>query len=85
MGTVGQGVWKHLSSDSDRMQSRFGAKYELAKACVRDPNKKRDINITAEQMTQDPYDVVNDPSIDIVCELMGGPGKALELTLAALK
>ena len=85
MGTVGQGVWKHLYSDSDRMQSRFGAKYELAKACVRDPNKKRDINITAEQMTQDPYDVVNDPSIDIVCELMGGTEKALELTLAALK
>ena len=85
MGTVGQGVWKHLQNDQHHMQSRFGAKYELAKACVRDVNKKRDIAITAEQMTEDPYDVVNDPSIDIVCELMGGTGKALELTLAALK
>lgn len=84
MGTVGQGVWKHLA-DAARMQPRFGAKYELAKACVRDVNKKRDIKITREQMTQDPYEVVNDPSIDIVCELMGGTGKALELTLAALK
>ncbi len=85
MGTVGQGVWKHLQSDRERMQTRFGARYELAKACVRDPNKKRDIEISADQMTQDPYDVVNDPSIDIVCELMGGTDKALELTLAALK
>ncbi len=85
MGTVGQGVWKHLHIDHERMQSRFGAKYELAKACVRDVNKKRNIAITPEQMTEDPYDIVNDPSIDIVCELMGGTGKALELTLAALK
>ena len=85
MGTVGQGVWKHLQNDQERMQSRFGATYELAKACVRDISKKRDIVISSEQMTEDPYDVVNDPSIDIVCELMGGTGKALELTLAALK
>ncbi|MBO5254502.1 MAG: homoserine dehydrogenase [Opitutales bacterium] len=85
MGTVGQGVWKHLQIDQERMQSRFGATYKLAKACVRDISKKRDIVISAEQMTEDPYDVVNDPSIDIVCELMGGTGKALELTLAALK
>ncbi len=85
MGTVGQGVWKHLQANSDVMQARFGAKYELVKACVRNPNKKRDIAITSAQMTEDPYDVVNDPSIDIVCELMGGVDKALELTLAALK
>ena len=85
MGTVGQGVWKHLWRDRDIMQRRFGAEYELAKACVRDINKKRDIEITRQQMTGDPYSVVNDPSIDIVCELMGGTDKALELTLAALK
>ncbi len=85
MGTVGQGVWKHMQIDQERMQSRFGIKYELAKACVRNINKKRDIAISAEQMTEDPYDVVNDPSIDIVCELMGGTDKALELTLEALK
>ncbi len=85
MGTVGQGVWKHLDCDRARMQKRFGAQYELVKASVRDINKKRDISITREQMTEDPYDVVNDDSIDIVCELMGGTDRALELTLAALK
>ena len=85
MGTVGQGVWKHLSQDREIMQKRFGAQYELSKACVRDISKKRDISITREQMTEDPYNVVNDPSIDIVCELMGGTDKALELTLAALR
>ncbi len=85
MGTVGQGVWKHLQTDRERTQARLGARYELVKASVRDVNKKRDIDISREQMTEDPLDVVRDDSIDIVCELMGGTDRALALTLEALR
>ena len=85
MGTVGQGVWKHLQTDRERTQARLGTRYELVKASVRDINKKRDIDISREQMTEDPLDVVRDDSIDIVCELMGGTDRALALTLEALK
>ncbi len=85
LGTVGQGVWKHLQNNYAQMSSRFGANYQLAIATVHDINKPRDISVDNSKLTQDPYEVINDPSIDIVCELMGGTTKALELTLAALK
>ena len=85
MGTVAQGVWKHLEKSFETMTARFGAKYELAKACVRDISKKRGVDIPLEKLTENPYDVVNDPSIDIVCELMGGTTDAFDITIAALK
>jgi len=85
MGTVAQGVWKNLEANYEAMSARFGASYELAKACVRDVSKKRGVDIPAEKLTQDPYEIVNDPSIDIVCELMGGTGAAFDITMAALK
>lgn len=84
MGTVAQGVWKHLENNRAQMVSRFGSDYELAKACVRDVSKKRAVEIPAEKLTENPYDIVNDPSIDIVCELMGGTTAAFDLTVAAL-
>ncbi len=85
MGTVAQGVWKHLEKNFEIMAARLGANYELAKACVRDINKKRDVDIPLEKLTENPYDIVNDPSIDIVCELMGGTTDAFDITIAALK
>ena len=85
MGTVAQGVWKHLQANRDIMKQRLGGEFELAKACVRDISKRRAVEIPESKLTLDPYEIINDPSIDIVCELMGGTGKALELTLAALR
>ena len=85
MGTVAQGVWKHLEKSFETMSARFGAKYELAKACVRDISKKRGVDIPLEKLTENPYDIVNDPSIDIVCELMGGTTDAFDITISALK
>ena len=85
MGTVAQGVWKHMLNNRARMVSRLGAEYELSKACVRDVSKKRGVSIPKDKLVEDPYDIVNDPEIDIVCELMGGTTTALELTLAALE
>ncbi len=85
MGTVAQGVWKHLENNCGQMAARLGADYELAKASVRDINKKRGVEIPREKLTENPYDIVNDPSIDIVCELMGGTDAAFDITMAALK
>ena len=82
-GTVAQAVWKNL--DGGRLAARFGADYELAKACVRDVSKKRAVEIPADKIVSDPYEIINDPSIDIVCELMGGTGAAFDYTVAALR
>ncbi len=85
MGTVAQGVWRRLEENGAMLSRRFGARYELAGVCVRDVSKKRDVSIPREKFVSDPADIVADPSVDIVCELVGGTGEAREYTLAALR
>ena len=84
LGTVGQGVWKHFERSRADLESRLGVKLELVRASVRDLGKKRDVRVGPGKLTTDPISVAIDPSIDIVCELIGGTGIAREVTLAAL-
>ncbi len=84
-GTVGQGVWKHLSANRAELESRLGVKLNLARAAVRDPRKARTVKIPASKLVSDPLAIANDPSIHIVCELMGGTTLARQVTLAALR
>jgi homoserine dehydrogenase len=84
-GTVGQGVWKHLSANRAELESRLGVKLNLARAAVRDPRKARGVKIPAAKLTSDPLAIADDPSIHIVCELMGGTTLARQVTLAALR
>ncbi len=84
-GVVGQGVWKHLTADRSALEQRLGVKLELARAAVSDLSKKRDVRVAKSKLTDDPQTIVDDPSIDIVCELIGGTKLARKLTLDALK
>jgi homoserine dehydrogenase len=84
LGTVGQGVWKHLERSRADIESRLGAAFELYRASVRDLRKPRDVTIPAEKLTTDPLAIANDPEIQVVCELIGGTTLAREVTLAAL-
>jgi homoserine dehydrogenase len=84
LGTVGQGVWKHLSANLASLESRLGVKLELHRASVRDLRKKRLVKVPAARLTTDALSIANDPEIDIVCELIGGTTIARDVTLAAL-
>lgn len=84
-GTVGQGVWKHLTANRAELESRLGVKLNLARAAVRDRKKKRAVKVPTKLLTDDPLSIAQDPSIHIVCELMGGTTVAREVTLAALR
>jgi homoserine dehydrogenase len=84
-GTVGQGVWKHLSAKRAELESRVGVKLNLARASVRDLAKTRGVKIPDTKLTDDPLSIANDPAIHIVCELMGGTVLARQVTLAALR
>ncbi len=85
LGTVGQGVWKHISRSRAKLESRLGARLVLKRASVRDLGKKRSVRVARNLLTADPMAVATDPSIQIVCELIGGTTLARELTLAALR
>ncbi len=84
-GTVGQGVWQHIERARTDLEARLGVKLELARAAVRDLKRARDVAIPADKITGDALSIANDPSIAIVCELIGGTTLAREVTLAALK
>src|SRR5688500_5863649 len=84
-GTVGQGVWKHLSANRAELESRLGVRLNLARVAVRDTRKARRVKVPAARLGNDPLAIANDPAIDIVCELMGGTTLARQVTLAALR
>jgi homoserine dehydrogenase len=66
------------------LTSRAGAELELVKVAVRDTSVKRE-GISSNLITEDAQSFVNDPSIDLIIEVMGGISPAKELILTALK
>ena len=84
-GTVGQGVWKHLESQLADLNARLGIRIDLVRVAVRDLDKPRAVSVPSGLMTSDPFAVVDDPRVHIVCELMGGTGIARDVTLRALR
>ena len=85
LGTVGQGVWKHVEGARAALESRLGVKLRLHRASVRDLRKKRSVRVPANRLTTDPLAVATDPDVHLVCELIGGTTIAREVTLAALR
>jgi homoserine dehydrogenase len=84
-GVVGQGVWKNIENNRPALEYRLGARLEITQVVVKDASKEREVKVPAEAYSADPARVVDNPEIDIVCELMGGTGRALELTRRALQ
>lgn len=85
LGTVGQGVWKHLEANQETLERRFGVGLKLVVAGVRDPRKKRAIRLPQGVLTTNLESVVDHPEVDILCELMGGTQEAKTLTLRAFR
>lgn len=83
-GVVGQGVWKNIENNRQALEYRLGAQLDIAQVVVKNPDKKRAVSVPAERFSTDPVRIVDNPEIDIVCELMGGTGEALDLTRRAL-
>lgn len=84
LGTVGSGVARILLDHGDRTARQAGRVLWLAKASVRDLAKPRDCDLPAGVLTDQIEEVVNDPEIDVVAELMGGVEKAREVVLSLL-
>ena len=83
-GTVGSQVARLMVANKADLTSRAGAELELVKVAVRDTSIKRE-GISSNLITEDAQSVVNDPSIDLIIEVMGGISPAKELILTALK
>jgi homoserine dehydrogenase len=84
-GTVGASVVRLLREHRDDIEARAGCGLEVARVAVRDPSKHRDVPLDASAFTDDPMQVLDDPDVDIVCELIGGGEPAGSLVLAAFE
>jgi homoserine dehydrogenase len=84
-GNVGAAVIRLLDEHREDIAARAGCRLEVARVAVRDPGRDRGVPLAREAFVGDPMQVVDDPSIDIVCELIGGVEPAGSLVLAAFE
>jgi homoserine dehydrogenase len=84
LGTVGSGVYRILRDNAGIIGQRAGAAICVKRVLVRDTAKHRGVDIPEELLTTDVGDILNDPEIDIVVELLGGITPAYDYALAAL-
>ena len=84
LGNVGSGVWKILNTNREEISIRSGYEIEVAKILVRNKNKARDVDVPEEILTTDFNEILEDDSIRIVVELMGGIEPAKDYILQVI-
>ena len=84
LGTVGGGTVNVLQRNAEEISRRAGRGITISHASARDINKPRICSTDGIQLTENPIDVVTDPEVAIVVELIGGDTLARELVLKAI-
>ncbi|MEC5400179.1 homoserine dehydrogenase [Uliginosibacterium sp. H1] len=85
IGTVGGGTWTVLSRNQEEITRRAGRPIQITAVADRNTALAQSIVGDKARVTADAFDVVRDPNIDIVVELIGGYTIAKELVLAAIE
>ncbi|MBC8063901.1 MAG: homoserine dehydrogenase [Chlorobia bacterium] len=81
-GTVGSGAYRMLKDNRDAIQRKVGFGMEVVRIGIRDIGKPRDL--PSDLFTDDLESIVDDPSIDVILELIGGVDPAGRLVERAL-
>lgn len=85
LGTVGSGVVQLIENHQAELVHQVGCEVRVKSILVRDVEKERDVYIGNTYLTTDPNEVLQDPEIDIVIEVIGGVDEALEHITQALE
>ncbi|OQW79942.1 MAG: homoserine dehydrogenase [Proteobacteria bacterium ST_bin11] len=84
LGTVGGGTVNVLKRNAEEIARRAGREILVTRASARDLNRTRICATDGISLTVDPFEIVNDPDIDVVVELIGGYELAKQLVLTAI-
>ena len=84
LGTVGGGTYAVLKRNAQELSRRAGAPIEVKTVVCRNIDRARGIVDERVTLSKDWHDLVNDPEIDIVVEVMGGIEPAKSLVLEAI-
>lgn len=84
-GNVGSGVVKILRERKSFLSAKLGLEIVIKKICDKDISSKRNVSVDKEVLSSDAKEIIDDPQIDIVVELMGGIHPAKEFISESLK
>lgn len=84
-GTVGGGVLSILRRHAGDIEARLGARIVVRRIALRDPEKERAVEVDRALLTTAPSDLLADPEIAVIVELIGGVDEAFELVRGALE
>ncbi len=84
-GTIGSGVVETFNKNLDLLENKVNKKVNLKKVVDLDIETDRGVYISPEVLSTDINDILEDPEIDIVIELIGGYQPALKFILRAME
>lgn len=85
LGTVGSGAAHLLLEHGDRLERTLGSPIRLVKVADTDWSSDRGLHLPKEMTTESAEEIINDPEIDIVVELIGGLDQAKDYILQSLE
>ena len=85
LGTVGTGVVRIVEGHQEDLSNQAGSPISISQILVKDRNKGRNLPIDSSKLTEDPWEIVRNPEIDVIVEVMGGIGQTKEYILEALE
>lgn len=83
-GTVGSGVYEIITQEKEAFKKYLGDEICIKKILVKDLNKKRQISLPKDLLTDNPFEILDDPTIDIIVEAIGGTSPAYSFLKEAL-
>ncbi|MBI4397900.1 MAG: homoserine dehydrogenase [Candidatus Omnitrophica bacterium] len=85
LGQIGSSLYKLVSRKAAFFQKRYGVQFKIARILVKNMRKKRFSGLDAKRLTSQASQILKDPSIDVVVELIGGVDSAKKYVLEALR
>lgn len=85
LGTVGGGTVNVLKRNAAEIARRAGREIIITRVSAKDLNKPRICDTQGIALTTDPFDIINDPEIEIILELIGGAGQVKDMVLKAVE
>jgi len=83
-GNVGAALVQLVERQADVIEARTGVRLQISRVAVRNVSRDREVQLPEGVLTRDAHAVVNDPTVDIIVEVMGGIEPARELIATAL-
>lgn len=85
LGTVGSGVVQIIENHQDKLMHQIGCSVHIKKILVKDMEKARKVEVDRSLLTTNADEVLGDPDIDVIIEVMGGIDEPRDYMMRALR